>query len=256
MSSAPVSRDFSGKTVVVTGAGGGIGRAIALAFAGRGSRLVIADRRGEQAEETARLIGECRALAVETDVTRDDDVTRLIGKAADIFGRLDVLVNNAGVNGPMAPIEETTEADFDRVLAVNLRGVFLCTRRAIPELLKTGTGAIVNVASAGGVVASPNMAAYVASKHAVIGLTKTAALELAPRSIRVNAVCPASVATDMLAAAADRMPGGREGLIAAHPLGRIARPAEVAEAVVWLASDAASFVTGHALLVDGGFTAH
>jgi len=248
---------MAGRVALVTGAGSGIGRAAALAFAREGARVVVSDRDREGGEETARLVDRAggRALAVPADVTAAAEVEALVGRALDAFGRLDCAFNNAGVEGRGVPAHEHTEQDWDRVLAANLRGAWLYLRAEVAAMLPRGGGAIVNAASVLGLVAAPNAAAYCAAKHAVVGLTRAAALDYARSGIRVNAVCPGYIRTPMIDRVVARDPEAEGKMLMAEPIGRLGTPGEVAEAVVWLCSDAASFVTGHALAVDGGLVA-
>jgi len=249
---------LEGKVALVTGAGSGIGRATALACAREGAKVVAADIAVEGGEETVAHIKRAggEAIFVATDVTQANAVQALIAAAVAAYGRLDCAHNNAGIEGVWATTADYPEDDWDRVMAVNLKGVWLCMKYEIPQMLQQGGGAIVNTASLAGLVGAKRLAAYVASKHGVVGLTKTAALEYAKAGIRVNAVCPGVIHTAMV----ERMFFQRrsqvvERLAASEPLGRLGTPEEVAEAVVWLCSDAASFVTGHALSVDGGLYA-
>lgn len=248
---------LNGKVALVTGGSSGIGRATALALAREGAKVVVADVMVEGGQETVRLLTATggQGLFVKTDVSRAAEVEALIGRAVATYGRLDCAFNNAGVEGAFVTTSEYSEADWDRVVAINLKGVWLCMKYEIAHMLRQGGGAIVNTASGAGLVGVPNLSAYVASKHGVVGLTKTAALEYAKAGIRVNAVCPGVIQTPMVARLTSNRPDLSEALVAAEPMGRTGRPEEVAAAVVWLCSDAASFVTGHALSVDGGYVA-
>ena len=247
----------TGKVALVTGASSGIGRASALAFAREGAKVVVADVSVEGGEETVRLIQQKggEAVFVKTDVAQAAEVEALIAKAVATYGRLDCAYNNAGIEGSAATTTDYAEEPWDRVIAINLKGVWLCMKYEIPQMLKQGGGAIVNTSSAAGLVGARGGAAYVASKHGVIGLTKTAALEYAKAGVRVNAICPGAIDTPMM----ERITGHRlqraERMAAVEPVGRMGRPEEIAEAVVWSCSEVALFVTGHAMVVDGGMTA-
>lgn len=249
--------DLEGKVAVVTGGASGIGRAAAFAFAREGVAVAVADVSEDLGEETARAVRERggRAIFIRTDVSRTEQVEALIDETVRHYGRLDCACNNAGIEGAMAPTAECTEGNWDRVIAVNLKGVWLCMKYEIPEMQKRGGGAIVNMASVAGLVGFGGLPAYCASKGGIVQLTKTAALEYADKGIRVNAVCPGGIRTPMLDRIEARGPEMREQLVAMHPMGRLGTPEEIAEAVVWLCSDAASFVTGHQMVVDGGFVA-
>jgi NAD(P)-dependent dehydrogenase (short-subunit alcohol dehydrogenase family) len=243
-----------GKVALVTGGSSGIGRASALVFAREGAKVVVADVLVAGGEETVRLITERggEAIFVKADMTKAAEVEAMVNTAVTTYGRLDCAHNNAGIEGAMAPTAEYTEESWDRVIGVNLKGVWLCMKYEIVQMLKQGGGAIVNTASGAGLAGVPRMPAYVASKHGVVGLTRTAALEYAKSGIRVNAVCPGVIQTPMVERVTSQRPGMVERMIAAEPIGRMGKPEEIAEAVVWLGSEAASFVTGHAMSVDGG----
>lgn len=245
---------FAGKVALVTGAGGGIGRAVACALAAEGASVIVADI-VEAGQDTVGLIEAAggRAAFVRTDVQSSADTAAMVRQAVTRFGRLDIAINNAGIDPEVAPEAEWDEAAMARILGVNVQGVFLCLKHEISQMLKQGGGAIVNLASAAGVVGVVNKPAYTASKHAVVGLTKASALQYASRGIRINAVCPGAVDTQMLQ---DNLGGGVDKALvgANHPIGRLASPEEIARAVLWLCSADAGYVVGHALVVDGGLT--
>ena len=252
-----MTKQFEGKVALVTGGSSGIGRATASAFAGEGANVVVADVLVEGGGETVRMIKEAggEAIFVKTDVSKATEVEALIKKIVETYGRLDCAINNAGIEGTMAPTADCTEENWDRTININLKGVWLCMKYEIPQMLKQGGGAIVNMASVAGLVGLQGLPAYCASKGGVVQLTRTAALEYARAGIRVNAVCPGVIRTPMVDRLIAAQPEMEEALTAMEPVGRTGKPEEVAEAVVWLCSDAASFVTGHAMVVDGGFVA-
>lgn len=246
---------LAGKVALVTGGAMGIGRKTAQIFAREGARVVVVDVVAEGGEETVRMIKKAGgdALFVRCDVTQAREVEAAIKKTVDTYGRLDCAFNNAGIAIPGTTVE-CSEEDWDRVLGVNLKGVWLCMKYELSQMLIQGGGVIVNTSSAGGLIGTPGIAAYTASKHGVVGLTRTAALEHVTAGIRVNAVCPGSVPTPMLDPVVNH-PEMKAMLESKHPMGRFGTTEEVAEAVVWLCSDRASYVTGVAFPVDGGVTA-
>ena len=250
------SKNFAGKVAFVTGAGNGIGRAAALAFARAGASVTVADVSEQDNRETARMIEEIggRALALKCDVSRNDEVRRALDETAKTFGRLDFAFNNAGIEYTIQPAAEVTEEEWDRIIDIDLRGVFLCMKHEIPLMLRQGGGAIVNTSSGAGVKGFKGGAAYVAAKHGVVGMTKAAALDYAQSNIRINAVCPGIIDTPMMDRFSGSTPEGRQAVIAQEPVGRMGTPEEIAAAVVWLCSDSASFVVGTAMVVDGGQT--
>ena len=249
--------DLKGKVAIVTGAASGIGRESALAFARAGAKVVAADITVDGGEETVRMIKDMggEAVFVQVDVTKADEVKGMVDTAVATYGRLDFAHNNAGIEGMAGPCVACTEENWDRTININLKGVFLCCKYEIPEMLKAGGGSIVNTASVAGLVGFGGIPAYTASKHGVAGLTKTIALDYAKENIRCNAVCPGVIHTPMI----DRFTGGdpaaMEAMIATEPVGRLGKPEEIADAVVYLCSDEASFITGAAIPVDGGFVA-
>jgi NAD(P)-dependent dehydrogenase (short-subunit alcohol dehydrogenase family) len=245
-----------GEVALVTGAGSGIGRAAALLFAAEGARVVVADLSADGAQKVADEIVESggEAEAVACDVAADGAPDDLIARALSRFGRLDIAVNNAGISGPLVPTADVLDADFDRVVRVDLRSVWACLRAELRHFDAVGRGSIVNTASVAGLVGNPNSAAYTAAKHGVVGLTRTAAGEYGPRGIRVNAIAPGLTLTPMARQLAAENPENIAQLVAGIPLGRAADPAEIAEGAVWLASARASFVNGHVLALDGGFS--
>jgi NAD(P)-dependent dehydrogenase (short-subunit alcohol dehydrogenase family) len=246
---------FSGKTAIVTGGSFGIGQATAIAFANKGASVVVADV--ADGSETVNQITSYggNALFVKCDVSKEKEVEALVAKTLETYGSIDYAFNNAGIEGHFAPLFDISEEEFDRTINVNLKGVFLCMKHQIPVMLKQGSGAIVNCASIAGLVGFPAATAYVASKHGVVGMTKTAALEFAKNNIRVNAVCPGVIKTPMIDRFIADNPGGEAQLTMGEPIGRMGKPEEIASAVIWLCSDGASFTTGQALAVDGGWVA-
>ncbi len=250
---------LDGRVALVTGGGSGIGRAASLALAGEGARVVVADVAAEGGEETASMVRDRggEGLFVRTDVTNAAQVEAMVDRAVDAYGRLDCAFNNAGVQlevqrGANTLSADCTEDVFDRTLSVNLKGVWLCMKYEVPRMLEAGGGSIVNTSSAAGLVGIAGQPVYVASKHGVIGLTKSAALEYAASGLRINAVCPGSTQTPMIDDITGHDPAMESRIAANQPQGRMGAPEEIAAAVVWLCSDASSFVTGHALSVDGG----
>ncbi len=255
-----MSKQFEDKVVVVTGAASGIGRAVALAFGQQGAKVVVSDVATQGGEETVRLLKNAggEATFVPCDASQSKEVERLISTTVTTYGRLDYAVNNAGIEGVLATVVDYPEEVWQKVINVNLTGPWLCMKYEIPQMLKQGKGAIVNMASILGVVGFATASAYTAAKHGLIGLTQVAALEYAAQGIRVNAVCPGFIETPMVmqrGIAASTHPEAYQQLAALHPIKRLGKPEEIAEAVVWLCSDASSFVTGIALLVDGAYTA-
>lgn len=247
-------KSLEGKVALVTGGGSGIGRASALAFARDGAKVVVADVQVKGGEETARMIKDTghEAIFVKADVSRAFDVENLINTAVRKYNRLDFAHNNAGIEGASASTIDYTEENWDRVIDINLKGVWLCMKYEIPAMLKKGGGAIVNTSSVAGFVGFRDMPAYCASKGGIIALTRGAALEYATRGIRINAVCPGVIRTPMVERVTGGKPEAEAPFIGLEPVGRMGTPEEVAEAVIWLCSDAASFVTGHPMVVDGG----
>lgn len=249
-----MAAELEGKVAIVTGGTSGIGRETAVLFAKAGAKVVVAGRREKEGHETVELIRSAGGdgLFLKTDVSKAREVEAMVKTTAEKFGRLDVAFNNAGIEGAWIPIARQSEEDFDRTISINLKGVWLCLKYEIRQMLKQGTtGAIVNMASTLGLMGTAGAAAYAASKHGVIGLTKAAALETARLGLRINAVCPAVIETSM----SERLfgaPNVHEAVIRHHPIGRLGKPQEIAEAVLWMCSDRASFMTGQSLVLDGG----
>ncbi|MFH5834287.1 glucose 1-dehydrogenase [Halalkalibaculum sp. DA384] len=253
-----MTRILKNKVAIVTGAATGIGRATAVALAKEGANILVADINQQELAKTLALIEQedVDGVSMKTDIARPDQVDNMVRQALKTFGRLDIACNNAGIGGAMKSTAEYTEEEWDQVINVNLKGQWLCMKYEIPAMLETGEGSIINISSILGKVGFAQAAAYTASKHGLIGLTKTAALEYAEDKIRINAICPAFIDTPMLEQAGITTDEEtKEATIALHPVGRLGTPEEIAEAVVWLASSRSSFVTGHALMVDGGYTA-
>lgn len=251
-----MDKQFEKKVVFITGAGSGIGRAAAVAFAREGAAVAVVDVNEADGLETVARIeaGGSKARFFKVDVTSAADVEALVRQVVATWGRLDIAINNAGISNQSAPITETSEADFDRVIAVNLKGVWLCMKYAIAQMLKQGGGVIVNTASALSITVIPGSSPYNASKHGVAGLTKTCAVEYGAQNIRINAVCPGVIRTPLL----ENLPNAAElekSLIPLHPIGRLGTAEEVADCMLWLASDKASFVHGALISVDGGWVA-
>lgn len=247
---------LQGKVALVTGGGSGIGRASSLRLASEGAKVMIADYAPEGAERTVKLIKDAggEAACAAADVSISHQVEAVVRNTVETYGRLDLAFNNAGIEGGIGDTVNYPEDVFDRTIAINLKAVWLCMKYEIPQMLRIGGGAIVNTASTLGLVAMEGVSAYTAAKHGVVGLTRTAALEFAQKNIRVNCVCPGFIRTAMVERALDRGLIGEDQMIAIEPVGRLGKPEEIAEGVLWLLSDSASFVTGHTLTIDGGWT--
>jgi len=242
------------KVAIITGGNSGIGRATAVALARQGVNITIAARRPKEGEETVKLVKDAgsEGIFVKTDVTNEDDIRSLVERSTKKFGRLDYAFNNAGIEESMTPLVDQRSDIFDQIINVNVKGVWLSMKYEIPEMIKSGGGAIVNMSSVAGVMGFPQMPIYIASKHAVLRLTKSAALEYARSGIRINAVAPGAVKTDMAKRVVEGNPQLSQTLTSMHPIGRTAEPEEIADVVSWLLSDKSTFVLGHTLLADGG----
>ena len=251
-------RQFENKVAIVTGGGSGIGKATALELAFQGASIIVANRNNELGLKTVKEITDTggKATFIKTDVSKEIEVKNLVEQTMKVYGRLDLAFNNAGVEQPPMPLTEQTEELYNQVMDINVKGVWLCLKYQIPEMLKNGGGSIVNTSSFSGTIAFATIPIYVASKHAVVGLTKAIALEYAKNNIRVNAILPGSVEDT---GTFERSFGGNQASIdwakSIHPIGRLAKPNEIANAVVFMLSDKASFLTGHSMIVDGGYTA-
>jgi NAD(P)-dependent dehydrogenase (short-subunit alcohol dehydrogenase family) len=250
-----MEREFENKVAIVTGGSFGIGRATAIMFAQRGAKVAIVDWVEDQETLNAIQQGGGEAIFIKCDVSKANDVQAMVEQTVNTFGRLDYAFNNAGIEGESAFTHEVTEENFEKVIGINLKGVWLCMKYQIPHMLHQGKGAIVNCSSIAGVIGFPGIPIYSASKHAVIGITKTAALEYATTGIRVNVICPGVIQTPMIDRFIDKNKTTKEAMISGEPIGRAGTPEEIAEAALWLCSDASSFTTGHALVVDGGWVA-
>jgi NAD(P)-dependent dehydrogenase (short-subunit alcohol dehydrogenase family) len=252
-----MSQKLLGKIALVTGGGGGIGRATSLAYAREGAKVAVVDINGAAAREVAEAIKAVQgdAIAVETDVSRSDQVAAMVEQVVAHFGRLDIAFNNAGIDIEHEPLAKTSEEMFDKLMSINVKGVWLCMKFEIEQMLKQGGGAIVNTSSIGGLIGAPRQPIYGATKHAVLGMTKAAAVEYGRKGIRINAVCPGIIRTEMTERAIAREPRRQAYIEQAHPIGRMGEAEDIARSVVFLSSDDAAFIIGHSLAVDGGFTA-
>lgn len=253
-----MSKDLENRVALITGGTTGIGRDTAVLFAKHGAKVVFTGRREAEGNETLNLVRAAGGdgLFLKSDVSKASDVQSIVQKTVEKFGRLDVAFNNAGVEGQLGPLIDQTEENWDYVHNINLKGLWLCLKYEIQQMLKQGRGgAIVNMSSVAGLIGAAGLGVYIASKHGVLGLTKTAALEYAPQGIRVNAVCPAVIETAMADRAFGADPSVSKAMLNLHPLGRFGKPVEIAEAVLWMCSEKSSFMTGHEIVMDGGMLA-
>jgi NAD(P)-dependent dehydrogenase (short-subunit alcohol dehydrogenase family) len=253
-----MSRKLEGKIALVTGGGGGIGRATCLAYAREGAKVAVVDVDGAAAVDVAKAVAGSggEAIAIVADVSRSEQVAAMMEQVVARFGRLDIAFNNAGIDIEHLPLAQTSEEDFDRLMSINVKGVWLCMKFEIAQMLKQGEGgAIVNTSSIGGLIGAPRQPIYGSTKHAVLGMTKAAAVEYGRKGIRINAVCPGIIRTEMTERAIAREPRRKTYIEQAHPIGRLGEAEDIARSVVFLSSEDAAFVLGHSLAVDGGFTA-
>ncbi|MET0547413.1 MAG: glucose 1-dehydrogenase [Caulobacterales bacterium] len=247
-------RSFEGRVALITGAGSGIGRATAVAFAREGARLALCDMNTEGLKETVAQLGGAESWTMRVNVAAGAEVEAFVAGAVERFGRLDCAVNAAGVKAAVKPLGDYSETEFDQVMDINSKGVWLCMKYEIKAMLQNGGGAIVNLASGAGILAVSHAGSYTASKHAVVGLTRVGALDYGKAGIRINAVCPGYTRTPMALASLQDFNADEQMAASMHPIGRIAEPSEQADAILYLCSDRASFITGHAMVVDGGYT--
>jgi NAD(P)-dependent dehydrogenase (short-subunit alcohol dehydrogenase family) len=253
-----MNQKLAGKFALVTGGGGGIGRATSLAYAREGAKVAVVDIDGARARDVAEQVNSLggEAIGIATDVSRSDQVAAMVEQVVARFGRLDIAFNNAGIDIEHEPLAKASEETFDKLMSVNVKGVWLCMKFEIEQMLKQGGGgAIVNTSSIGGLIGAPRQPLYGASKHAVLGMTKAAGVEYGRKGIRINAVCPGIIRTEMTERAIARDPRREKYIEQAHPIGRMGEAEDIARAVVFLSSEDAAFIIGHSLAVDGGFTA-